>query len=142
MLPDAFGVLHRGEETVPLLLEWERRAVRPVTMATRLAPYLRYFMTRRPLDGHRELPLVLVVFDDELAATHFLRLASREMERAGVEVPLRVSHKAALERLWPLGRVWLEPGVGASPRPPGMKQACRSAKKFQIVAPGWLSISP
>ena len=38
--PDAFCVLRRGESTWPFFLEWERRAVRPATMATRIAPYL------------------------------------------------------------------------------------------------------
>ena len=110
MRPDAFGVLRRGDDAFPLFLEWERRAVRPVTMAARLAPYLRYYSSRRPLDDHGSIPSVLVVFDDDLAATHFLRVARQEMERAGVEVPLWVSHKAALERLGPLGRAWLTPG--------------------------------
>ena len=109
--PDAFGVLRRGREALPFFLEWERRAVRPVTMTARLAPYLRYYSSRRPLDDHGAIPLVLVVFDDELAATHFLRLARREMDRSGVDVPLRVSHRAALERSGPLGRAWLTPGT-------------------------------
>ena len=86
--PDAFGVLRRGGETLPFFLEWERRAVRPVTMAARLSPYLRYYSSRRPLDDHGLMPIVLVVFDDELAATHFLRVARQEMARAGVRVPL------------------------------------------------------
>ena len=107
--PDAFGVLRRGGETLPLFLEWERRAVRPVTMATRLAPYLRYYSTRRPRDDHGAQPAVLVVFDDDLAAAHFLRVARQEMERAGVRVPLWVSHKAALVRLGPLGAAWQTP---------------------------------
>ena len=105
-LPDAFGMLRHGNDTLPFFLEWERRAVRPVTMAARLAPYLRYYSSNRPLDDHGEAPIVLVVFDDELAATHFLRVAREEMGRAGVEVPLWVSHRAALERLGPLGRAW------------------------------------
>ena len=54
-------------------------------------------------------PAVLVVFDDDLAASHFLRVARDEMESARVDVPLWVSHPTALERLGPLGRVWLTP---------------------------------
>ena len=64
--PDAFGILRRGARTVPFFLEWERRAVQPVTMAARLAPYLRYYSSRRPLDDHGATPAVLVVFDDDL----------------------------------------------------------------------------
>ena len=86
--PDAFGVLRRGRDAFPFFLEWERRAVRPVTMAARLAPYLRYYSSSRPLDDHGALPIVLVLFEDDLAATHFLRVARQEISRAGVEVPL------------------------------------------------------
>ena len=42
--------------------------MRPVTMAARIAPYLRYYATRRPIDDHGTLPVVLVAF----ATTHFL----------------------------------------------------------------------
>ena len=108
--PDAFGALRRGTVTLPFFLEWERRAVRPATMARRLAPYLRYYSTRRPIDDHGATPVVLVVFQDKLAATHFLRVAREEMDRAGVEVPLLVSHEAALEGPGPLGRAWRQPG--------------------------------
>ena len=108
--PDAFGALRRGTVTLPFFLEWERRAVRPATMARRLAPYLRYYSTHRPIDDHGAAPVVLVVFPDKLAATHFLRVAREEMDRAGVEVPLLVSHEAALEGPGPLGRGWRQPG--------------------------------
>ena len=108
--PDAFGALRRGTVTLPFFLEWERRAVRPATMARRLAPYLRYYSTRRPIDDHGATPVVLVVFQDKLAATHFLRVAREEMDRAVVDVPLLVSHEAALEGPGPLGRAWREPG--------------------------------
>ena len=107
--PDAFGILRRDGRTWPFFLEWERRAVRPVTMAARIAPYLRYFSTRQPADDHGAQPTVLVVFDSELAAGHFLRVARSEMARSGVRVPLRVSHKAALDELGPLGRAWRTP---------------------------------
>ena len=104
--PDAFGILRKDNRMWPFFLEWERRAVRPTTMAARLAPYLRYYSSHRPTDDHGARPIVLVVFDDDLAQTHFLRLAGEEMERARVQVPLRVSHKAALEESGPLGRAW------------------------------------
>ena len=84
--------------------------MRPVTMAARLAPYLRYYSSRRPTDDHGARPDVLVVFDDDIAATHFLMLAEREMARTGVEVPLRVSHREAIDALGPLGPAWLTPG--------------------------------
>ena len=115
--PDAFGVLRRDGIDRPFFLEWERRAVRPVTMAARLAPYLRYYATRKPLDDHGVIPAVLVVFDDGLAAGHFLRVADQEMRRAGVRLPLWVSHRAALERLRPLGAAWQKPGSWKPPRP-------------------------
>ncbi len=108
--PDAFGVLRRGPATWAFFLEWERRAVRPATMAQRLAPYLRYYSSHRPTDDHGVRPQVLVVFDGDIPATHFLALAEREVARAGVRVPLWVSHREAVESLGPLGRAWRTPG--------------------------------
>ena len=107
--PDAFGVLGRGTDTRPFFLEWERRAVRPATMADRIAPYLRYYSSHRPTDDHGSRPIVLVVFEDEIVQTHFLRVARDEMARTGVRVPLRISHRSLLERMGPLGRAWSAP---------------------------------
>ena len=109
--PDAFGILRRGSTMWPFFLEWERRAVRPSTMAARLAPYLRYYSSRQPTDDHGAQPAVLIVFHDEMAATHFLRVAREETEHARVEVPLLVSHKKLLESEGPLGRAWRAPGA-------------------------------
>ena len=114
--PDAFGVLRKGDSVWPFFLEWERRAVRPSTMSARLAPYLRYYSSHRPTDDHGVRPTVLVVFDDEIAHTHFLRLAREEMQARGVTVPLWVSHAAAIEELGPLGRAWRTPTEWASPQ--------------------------
>ena len=114
--PDAFGVLRWRDAAWSFFLEWERRAVRPVTMAARLAPYLRYYSSHRPTDDHGSRPHVLVVFHDELAATHFLRIAGEETARAGVDLPLLISHRGLVEREGPLGRAWLVPGDTEPPR--------------------------
>ena len=114
--PDAFGVLRKGETVWPFFLEWERRAVRPSTMSARLAPYLRYYSSHRPTDDHGTRPSVLVVFDDEIAHTHFLRVAREEMQARGVAVPLWVSYASAIEELGPLGRAWRTPTVWESPQ--------------------------
>ena len=109
--PDAFGMLSREDENVPFFLEWERRAVRPGTMADRLAPYLRYYSSQRPLHDHGAWPLVLIVFDDALVEANFLGVVRREMERTGVEVPLWVSHREMVEDVGPLGKAWRNPDV-------------------------------
>ena len=115
--PDAFGVLRRGSTTWPFFLEWERRAVRPSTMAERLAPYLRYYSSHRPADDHGPQPAVLVVFSDDLAATHFLRVARVQMQKARVEMPLLVSHENLLAWEGPLGRAWRAPGAWETVHP-------------------------
>ncbi len=108
--PDAFGVLRRGTTTWAFFLEWERRAVRPATMAARLAPYLRYYASSRPTDDHGVPPAILIVAHDDLAASHFLRVARTEIDRSGVNVPLWVTHAPALATHGPLGQVWRTPG--------------------------------
>jgi len=75
-------------------------------MAARVAPYLRYYAGSRPTDDHGNQPLVLVVFDDALALTHFLPVAAREMERARVRVPLLASHRELVLSAGPRGRAW------------------------------------
>ncbi len=79
-------------------------------MAARLAPYLRYYSSHRPTDDHGTQPVVLVVFHNDLAETHFLRVSGEEIYRARVQVPLWISHRKALEKSGPLGLVWRTPG--------------------------------
>ena len=54
---------------------------------------------------------MLVVFDDDIAQTHFLRIAREETARAGIDLPVLVSHRELVERDGPLGRAWRRPGV-------------------------------
>ena len=89
--------------------------MRPTTMSERLAPYLRYYSSHRPTDDHGTRPDVLVVFDDDIAATHFLRVAREEMQAKGTTVFLWVSHRAATDELGPLGCAWRAPGHRDSP---------------------------
>ena len=104
--PDAFGVLRRGDGSWPFFLEWERRALHPSTMAARLAPYLRYYATDRPLADHGAVPAVLVVFEDSVAPAHFLRVAREEITRRSVDVPLWVTSREDLDGVGPLGVAW------------------------------------
>ncbi|MDE2842716.1 MAG: MarR family transcriptional regulator [Chloroflexota bacterium] len=108
--PDAFLMLRKGRRAHPCFLEWERRAVRPATMAARIAPYLRYYSSHRPLDDHGASPFLLAVFDDPIAQTHFLEVAGREMDRLRTTVPLLASSRELVQREGPLGRAWLIPG--------------------------------
>ncbi len=137
--PDAFGVLRKGSISWPFFLEWERRAVRPATMAARLAPYLRYYSSHQPTDDHGAQPAVFVVFDDEIAPVHFLRVAREAMARAKVQTPLWVSHKAAIDERGPLGRVWRTPDrLGAHPRAPGPlnnDQHTEEERRFPLPSP-------
>ena len=116
--PDAFGTLRRGGVLRHFFLEYERRAVRPATMAQRLAPYLRYYSSHRPTDDHGHRPLVLVVFDDPVAPTHFLEVARREMLRVRAPLPLLAAHREQVEREGPLGRAWLAPDGDFQPVEP------------------------
>ena len=82
--PDAFFMLRHGDETRAFFLEWERRAVRPGTMRERLAPYLRYYSTKRPLDDHGVTPKVLIVLEDEITAANFRRVAKEDLKENGI----------------------------------------------------------
>ncbi len=107
--PDAFGILKRGARVWSFFLEWERRAVRPSTISERLAPYLRYFSSHRPIDDHGVHPAVLIVVEHPDVQFQFLRMAREEMQRTRIRLPLWVSHSEAIEALGPLGRAWRTP---------------------------------
>ena len=111
--PDAYFGLLTSDGRPAFFLEYERRADRPSTMRDRLAPYLRYYSTRRPLEDHGLIPSVLVVFEEQLTADHFLAFAERERSRSNIEFPLLVSCRSELECDGPLGSAWRSPGRNA-----------------------------
>ncbi len=61
-------------------------------MPARLAPYLRYYASQRPNDDHGVRPAVSAVLRDEIAVSHLLRVARRELERAALDLPPWFSH--------------------------------------------------
>ena len=109
-MADLLGVSETRVSRLMNPLEGFGLVTRSPAAGGRLAPYLRYYSSHRPTDDHGARPAVLVVFDDDIAATHFLTLAAREMERLRVAVPLWVSNRKIIEALGPLGRAWLTPG--------------------------------
>ncbi len=120
--PDAYLELLTSGGRQAFFLEYERRADRPSTMHDRLAPYLRYYSTRRPLEDHGLIPRVLVVFEVELSADHFLAFAERERSRSNIDLPLLVSCRSELECDGPLGSAWRSPGLHV---PTTLSQAVR-----------------
>ena len=104
--PDAFGVLRHEDRDQPFFLEWERRAIRPSTMAAKLAPYQRYYRDQRPTDDHGAPPLVLFAFDDSLAADRFLRVLRELPSRTFDILPIRITDREMLEHHGPLGAAW------------------------------------
>ena len=105
--PDAFGVLRRAGKAWPFFLEWERRAVRPVTMVARIAPYLRYYSSHRPTDDHGT-PSLPSSSSSRTRSPRHTSCASqvRRWHAPESTVPLLVSHRSLLERVGPLGRAW------------------------------------
>ena len=116
--PDAYFELMTSDGRQAFFLEYERRADRPSTMRDRLAPYLRYYSTRRPLEDHGLIPSVLVVFEDDPSADHFLALARAEISRCRVELPLFVSSQAAIDGSGRLSQVWRTVRSQELSRPP------------------------
>ena len=108
--PDAFGKLVRATDNAQwcFFLELERRAIRPVTLLSRLSPYLRYFSTRDPSEHHGIQPVVLTVFENELAADHFLKIAAQQSVAKG-QMELYVSSINLLDTRGLLGHAWRQP---------------------------------
>ena len=105
--PDAtIDLEHRGRR-VSYLLEYERRAIKPGTMAGKLLKYRNYFGasdTRADFDGRRATALFL--FADEATASRFCALATRTLRRP---LPMLVSSVDILAAEGPLGRSWRSP---------------------------------
>ena len=105
--PDAYGIYRAGDATHHFFLEWERRAAHPALLEGKLAPYLRYYASRRVLEDHSAYPTLLVVLRDETIESHFLGIAAKEVAGAG-RTTLRVlaSNAEFIGSLGPLHAVW------------------------------------
>ncbi len=105
--PDATIELgHRGSRH-SYLLEHERRAIKPGTMAEKMLTYRRYFRasdTRADFDGRGATSLFM--FADEATASRFCALAARTLRRP---LPLLVSSVETVAETGPLGRAWRSP---------------------------------
>lgn len=96
------------------LLEWERRALHPALSRAKLAPYLRYYATRWPMEDYGAYPVLLMVLRDEIAESLFLRVAQEELAKSGIAT-LRAlaSYEDLIETRGPLSPVWADrPGSG------------------------------
>ena len=105
--PDATIELeHRGSR-LSYLLEYERRAIKPGTMAEKLMKYRRYFQAadaRVDFDGRQAT--ALFVFADEATASRFCALAAGSLRRP---LSLLVSSMETVAETGPLRRVWRSP---------------------------------
>ena len=107
--PDAGGLLvHRGR-SIPFLLEFEHRAVRPSRVFKRIRPYHGYMVSGAPLQDYGIYPLVLVVFEDLSGETAFFLEAQKVEQESGIVVPFAVTHVGEVERLGALGPIWRLP---------------------------------
>ena len=110
--PDATVRLAWRGQDLPLLLEYEERAVKPVRMRERLLRYRSYFAaleTQRDFDGSS---MVAVVFPERATASRFAALASREIsttKRSAKEIPLLVGNAEAFDAKGVFSRCWLLP---------------------------------
>lgn len=101
--PDTFGMLYGEGRNQPFLLERERRAIRPSTMAAKLRAHLPYDRNHRPTDVYGAPPIVLISFDDPSAADRFLRVF-RERPRSILDnLPIQVTDRHILDDEGPLG---------------------------------------
>ena len=105
--PDMTLILTAGERYHALLVEVERRASRPSTMAARMEPYLRYYAGKTPEEDFAVLPKVLFVLPD---AGHEARFALSQDAAALAQIPLYITNMDILHEKGPYGEIWLRPG--------------------------------
>ena len=104
--PDAYALLETPAGERALFLEWDgARQAGDNGGPTGALPA----PTTPPVGRSRTtglLPRVLIVFEDDLAADHFLRIAAEAIARAEVPLPLLVSDRRRIDEHGPLGRAW------------------------------------
>ena len=106
--PDATMILRHGNQEIPFVLEFERRATVPARMGPKLDRYRNYYSssdTAKDFPSGR--PGVLFVFDKREDASRFAAYASRD---GGRRFPMLVSSLEDLKAAGIFDRSWLMPG--------------------------------
>ena len=113
--PDAFGILRQGAAAWPFSWSGSDGPCDPSRWRSASLPTCATTPPTGPPTTTAHGPPSSWSFHEDLAATHFLRVALEEMVRTRTPLPLLVSHRGLLEREGPLGRAWLAPGEGFEP---------------------------
>ena len=114
ILPDASFIASVKGEVLPFVLEFERRADKPSSMAERLTPYKQYYDDMFSYEDLGKVLTTLFLFDDKIKASDFSSYcfsgrAATRTER-GRTVPLYVSSSEVIEDRGCWADVWLAIG--------------------------------
>lgn len=110
--PDAIGQLAWRGTNASLILEYEKRAIKPVRMHERLLRYRRYYGALETQRDFQNASMVAFVFPDAAAASRCSTFAlneARKAKRVEMIVPLLIGSLAGLEAEGALGTFWLMP---------------------------------
>lgn len=109
ILPDTFIALRSNGRICAFFLEYERSAVYESKIPDKLDSYLAYYSTKKPLEEHGVVPIVLFVFETAFRAKRFTDVARGEIEKTGVRLPLWVTSEEELYEEDPFSPVWRSP---------------------------------
>lgn len=114
ILPDASFIASVNGETLPFVLEFERRADRPAKVEERLMPYKNYYDSMFSYEDIGRILVTLVLFDSKVNASGFTSycFSGRDAARTkdGRLLPLYVSSVETIDERGCWADVWLAVG--------------------------------